>query len=218
MAAPAAVRFAFDEVTHRYTVDGQTIPSVTQVLRAAGLVDYGDIPEPVLKYAAERSVAVHLACEYFDQDDLDPDSLDPEVMPYVAAWRSFRLRYPGDILACEQRHLGNLNGFHYGMTLDRLVNFVTHKRERLAILDIKCTRKIHPWNGVQLAGYAIGMTTSGTVAKRLSHYRRLLVQLKPDATYQLHECEDANDGEVFAAALRIAHWKISNRGDPGYAG
>lgn len=211
MAATAAVRFAFDEITHRYTVNGEQIPSVTQILRESGLVDYSGIPEATLHYAAERSVAAHLACHYYDQNDLDPDSLDPVILPYVAAWRQFREDCPLEILASEQSYLGNLDGLQFGMTLDRLVQFKYHPSTE-TILDIKCTAAIHRWNAVQLAGYAIGLA-SGKPAKRLARYARLIIHLRKDASYDLHPCEDSNDGEVFAAALRIAHWKMANTRD-----
>ena len=196
----------FDRAHHRYEADGVLVPSVTQILRAAGLVDsYDGIPDHILQFAADRSTAVHLACCYYDDNDLDPDSLDVQLQPYVAAWRRFRLDYPGVILASEQMYLGQLADLQFGMTLDRLIKFGNGKT---AILDIKCTREIYRHHAVQLAGYACGLESVGTPATRLFLYRRLIVQLKPNATYQLHECTDPSDGDIFAAALQIAHWKL----------
>jgi hypothetical protein len=199
-----APSFTFDPATHVYKVDGLPVPSVSQILREAGLVDYDGIPPAVLAYAADRGTAVHLACEYYDQDDLDPDSLDPQLAPYVAGWRRFRLEHPMRIVASEKMFLGKLHGLQFGMTVDRVVEIEGQD----AILDIKCTREIEPSHAIQLAGYVIGLVPGGTPAKRLELYRRAVVQLKPDASYCFHEFKDPADGEIFAAALRIACWKL----------
>ena len=204
----AAINFRFNETNHEYTVGGVRVPSVTQILESAGLVDYRGIPAETLRYAADRGTAVHLASVYYDEEDLDPDSLDFEVAKYLAAWRRFRQEHNFQIIESEQRHLGELHGLQFGMTVDRVVKI----DGRLAILDLKCSSKVYGWCGVQTAGYAIGLG-NGTVAARLATYRRLVVQLKPDCTYRLHEYSGSMDGEIFAAALKIAHWKIdSNRG------
>ena len=202
----------FDRAHHRYEADGVLVPSVTQILRAAGLVDsYDGIPDHILQFAADRSIAVHQASVYYDDNDLDPDSLCLEVAKYVAAWRRFRLEHEFKILASEQMHLGKLNGLQFGMTLDRLIQFAgSNGSGKTTILDIKCTREIHRHHAVQLAGYACGLESVGTPTTRLLLYRRLIVQLKPNATYQLHECTDPSDGDIFAAALQIAHWKMQN--------
>ena len=202
----AAINFQFTEATHEYTVDGIRVPSVTQILESAGLVDYRGIPPETLRYAAERGTAVHLASVYYDQEDLDPDSLDPQVAKYLAAWRKFRLEHEFQVLESEQMHLGELNDLQFGMTVDRVVKI----DGRLAILDLKCSSKVYDWCGVQTAGYAIGLG-NGTLDARLAVYRRLVVQLKPDCTYRLYEYSGPMDGEIFAAALRIAHWKMGTQ-------
>ena len=204
-----ATTVQFDPAIHRYTVDGREVPSVSQILRTAGLVGYDGIPEPILRRAAERGTAVHLACRYLDDDDLDPDSLDPELQPYVAAWHRFRMNtHELEITQSEQMYVGELGGLQFGMTLDRLAKFGRQK----TIIDIKCTSRIERHHAVQLAGYACGLEPSGSPAKRLGLYRRLVVQLRKDATYALHDCDDPQDGEIFAAALRIAWWKMNGKG------
>ena len=132
-----AAALTFDPIRHAYAVDGVPVLSVTQILKAAGLVDYDGIPEHVLRYAAERGTAVHTACEYYDQDDLDPDTLDPQLAPYVAAWMQFRKQHPFKIMASERMYLGQFDGLRFGMTLDRLADM-----QGSTILYIKCTSRI----------------------------------------------------------------------------
>ena len=195
-----AVNFQFDESTHTYTVDGVRIPSVTQILETVGLVDYKDIPRDVFAYAAERSVAVHSAAEFFDQHDLDIDSLDPQVMKYFIGWKNFRQDYPFEVFESEKIHVGELNGLKFGMKADRVVKL---GKGQIGVYDIKCTSKLHPAYGVQTAGYVLGLgfKCDPEVA------RRFVVHLRPNSLYQLHEYKDPKDGEIFEAALKIAWWK-----------
>lgn len=198
------IEFTFDAETHTYVAGGTKVPSVSQILQTVGLVDYAGIDPAVLKYAAERSIAVHLACEYLDSDDLDMDSVDPLIAGYVAGWCAFRRANIFMTYESEQPHIGELHGRRFGMTPDRLVTFGD---QRHGILDIKCTTKIHEWASIQTAAYAIGLSAEGTAEERVRKYRRAVVHLRRDGTYKFHEFKDAEDGEVFAAALQIAHWK-----------
>src|SRR6516225_10876900 len=76
----------FDEETHVYTVNGEELPSVTQILKAARLIDYSMIPQPILQAAAHRGSAVHQILELLDNDLLDPASeIDGGIAGYVGA-------------------------------------------------------------------------------------------------------------------------------------
>src|SRR5690348_16409857 len=78
----------FEPDNHVYTVNGIVVPSVTQILEP--LVDFSKIPAAVLEYAKLRGEAVHLACELYDQNDLDIDNLDTVIVPYLEAWIKFK--------------------------------------------------------------------------------------------------------------------------------
>ena len=76
----------FDESAHVYTVARVQRPSVTQILKDAGLIDttwYTD-------EARERGRAVHLATQFLDEDDLDWDTVLPQYGGYLAAWERFK--------------------------------------------------------------------------------------------------------------------------------
>jgi hypothetical protein len=198
------IEFTFDADTHTYTAEGTKVPSVSQILQTVGLVDYAGIDPAVLRYAAERSTAVHLASQFWDEGDLDLESVDPLIAGYVSAWKSFRTLHPFTITASERAGIGDLDGMRFGMTLDRLVDFGDR---RMCVLDIKCTTKVHEWAAIQLAAYAIGLAAEGTPRERLMKCRRAVVHLKRDGIFKFHEFKDPNDGDIFACALRIAHWK-----------
>jgi hypothetical protein len=89
-----ASMLVFDETLHRYTLDGEPLPSVTGILQRAGLVDFSQIPTFVLAAARERGTKVHRAIHFYNEDDLDVAGfrdLFPDYWPYVAAWIKFRL-------------------------------------------------------------------------------------------------------------------------------
>lgn len=100
----------FDPVAHRYTLDGEVLPSVTQILQASGAIDFSHVPQPILLTARDRGSAVHRACHFYNEDDLDVDAFAaeyPEYWPYLSAWIDFR-RDSGFELATDFAQLGAL--------------------------------------------------------------------------------------------------------------
>jgi hypothetical protein len=85
-------QIVFDELTHTYTMEGERWPSVTGVLQRAGLIDFSDIPGPIMAAALDRGSAVHRAIHYYNENALDVDDFArtfPAYWPYVCAWLSF---------------------------------------------------------------------------------------------------------------------------------
>ena len=88
---------AFDAATHTYTLDGLVVPSVTQILKAVGLIDFSHVPLHILAKALDRGTQVHRAVHFWNDRDLDVDRFArefPDYAPYLDGWRRF----------CEQRH------------------------------------------------------------------------------------------------------------------
>ena len=76
----------FDPITHTFRINGVPVPSVTQALKAADIIDdrfYTD-------EARERGIAVHAACHYLDEECLDWETVAPEIVPYVEAYQRFK--------------------------------------------------------------------------------------------------------------------------------
>lgn len=84
----------FEPWGHQYTVDGRFVPSVTQVLSAAGLIDLDGIPADILRRAGERGTRVHQAAALLLRGQLDWASVDPEIGGYVLALDSV-IRHTG---------------------------------------------------------------------------------------------------------------------------
>jgi len=86
------IGLTFDEIAHRYELDGVTVPSVTGVLKAAGLIDFSGIPADTLEAARRRGTAVHQAICYYNENDLNVEqfAIDyPDFAGYLLAWINF---------------------------------------------------------------------------------------------------------------------------------
>jgi hypothetical protein len=139
----------FDERTHTYTLDGSTLPSVTEILEAAGLVDYSFIPPATRQMALDRGSAVHQATAFDDEGDLDEASVPDNIMPYIQGWRKFK-QDEGAIFE-QIEHRGYHPQFQYAGTKDRRVRLPRRSKSPFD-LDIKCG-KAQPWVWIQIAAY-----------------------------------------------------------------
>jgi hypothetical protein len=105
-----AEMLTFDAATHRYTLDGVPLPSVTGILEWAHLIDFSRIPQDIRSAALTRGTAVHQACHYYNEGDLDVAGFEqdfPTYWPYLSAWITFR-RDSGFVLEESLEHLGTL--------------------------------------------------------------------------------------------------------------
>lgn len=188
----------FDTATHTYRVGGQPIPSVTQILEASKISDFSGVPPEILRHAADRGTAVHQACWFDDQNDLDESSLHPEVTGYLNAWRRFRDEQDIAITLIETRVYSSMG---FAGTFDRLV---TMPKWGEAMLDLKTGEETASWR-IQLAAYVRGFY--GKLAPKC---RRGAVKLRRDGTYSLHwyEMRDmVRDWNVFAGALTVYQYR-----------
>lgn len=65
----------FNEVEHTYTLNGKQLHGITGMLSRQLFPDkYKDVPEFVLKRAAERGTRIHQDCEFADSTGLEPDT------------------------------------------------------------------------------------------------------------------------------------------------
>ena len=180
----------YDPDKHIYTYRGETLLSVTQVLDICGLIS------PFCKddAAATKGTYVAQATHYYDEGDLDVENLNDQLLPYVFAWKQFKVDSNCRIIAAEERvwhpH------FMFAGTLDRRLIL----RDLEAILDIK-TGQPEPWHALQTAGYA------ECFDRPLSRYS---LYLRPDGGYKLKKHENTDDGEVFFGCLYLALWRQRN--------
>lgn len=193
----------FDRASHTYTLGGRHLPSVTRVLDQLGT--YAGIPAHVLERKADIGDAVHLASEMYDRDELDMRSVPEEIAGYVAGWVRFREEAGFVPRSIEERVWSDRHQF--AGTLDRTGTFTQLKGVRpnaLALIDLKCTYRLLPAVGPQLAAYSAAWEERNT-PQRIKH--RFAVRLTADGQYELKEHTDITDRSVFFSALTLFFWK-----------
>lgn len=193
--------FTFDEARHLYMdAEGVVVPSVTQALKANGLINFDHVQPSVLEHKRQLGVLVHRAAELYDHNE-DPDDYDipDEVREYLAGYIQFRIDCGFDPTLIEARQLGELHGMVYGMQPDRagLINDEAH------VIELKCGAAAHPAWGVQLAAYTTGLYGRGTKVKRAA------VQLGKQFPrgYKLHPYDEPNDYQIWACSLVQTIWQ-----------
>lgn len=192
--------FLYDDASHKYTLDGRNLTSVTQALKGAGLVEYDSIPASVLERARLRGTAVHAACHYLDDgDSLDWTTVDPEIVGYIRAWENFKKETGVEILAMETPMYHPV--YFYSGTPDRDIRL----NGRRGVLDLK-TYEVKDWTGIQLAGYEMMMRGKDAPLDRWGLW------LKQDGKYRLTPFKDYNDEKVFLSCLTITNWKLNHNG------
>ena len=177
--------------THTYLYDGCALPSVTQILDAEGFIDKTWFTE----YGRDRGRMVHKATALDDMDDLNEESLDPVLVPYVEAWRKFK-KDSGFII--EEIEVPKVElQFKFAGTPDRIGAL----NGRRTVLDIKHIAL--PWTALQLAAYECLDTPP---------LRRVAIELKDNGKYNLKEYKDRQDRMIFFSALACFNWKKNNNG------
>lgn len=167
----------FYDTGHIYELDGERVPSVSEITRFLSREIYGDVSQYKLDHAAERGTKVHKLTEALDKyGEIEAPS---DILPYLQAYLAFRAEHKVEWREIEKAH------YHpdklYAGTIDR-VGMVDGKT---CIVDIKTSSSLKkPLYGAQL-----------------NLYRMMLPNLEIDALYILHL---KNDGKYKLVELPIA--------------
>jgi hypothetical protein len=185
----------FDVDKHRYSVDGQHMPSVTQILQEAGLVDTTWFTTE----GRSRGTYVALMTEAYDMGTLQNPRVHPEMRAYLDAWIAFRGAMKFDIVERERaRYQPRMK---YCGTPDLVGTYFGE----WAIIDIKTGGKL-PHYPIQTSGYQ-GFW-AGRIGKKP---RRFCLYLKKNGTFKLQEhTNDQDDWQIFCSCVQLWHWKKEN--------
>lgn len=191
----------FDDAAHRYTLNGVELPSVTHILNDV-LDEYSDIDPETMRRAQERGTAVHKTCELYDKDQLDFESLDPVIAPYLEAYIRFLSETGFNPQVIEQ----SVNSLKYGYagTLDR-IGAPKRSKNRWQV-DIKTSSALGKSVGPQTAAYDQAAREGGWIEPK-EKVQRFALQLKDDGNYRLVPFDSATDFNVFLSALTIYKFK-----------
>ncbi len=163
----------FYDKGHIYMMDGERLPSVSDLCRFINREVYGDAPAWAMEAAAERGTAVHKATE--DLDRTGAASIDSDWAGYLEAYRKFLTEHDVEWELIE--HPDWHEEHHYAGTLDRYGN-VDGLR---TLVDLKTASKVQkPLYGASMNLYRMMLERRGRAVERL-----LILHLKKDGTYKL---------------------------------
>ena len=180
----------FDESNHTYTLDGRRLISVTQAL---SILDDRWKVDP---FYLERGRLIHLATEYYDNDELDESTVDERIRPYLEAykkfckdthfavqWIEYKLSHPSYQYAGKIDKIGQLNGC-------------------LVIIDLKSGAKAKVDELQAIAYRELCLVNNIPVKKQFDLY------LHDDGTYKLEPVEIPKRlMPIFLACLKIAQYR-----------
>jgi hypothetical protein len=205
----------FDPALHRFTLDGEVVPGVSSILKAADLgVDYSGVPPAVLEYARMRGHHIDACCTLLDQGVLDWESVAEEAKPYVDAWDAFKAGT--GFRPTHQQPVGYHPELNYCGIPDC---FGFMGRTDVWCVDRKATDRVYRSYGLQLAGYTMPCMVYGdgapdkVIAAGLP-ITRAVVQLKKDGTFKVYAEDNPkvfspDDWDTFKAACVVARWKAA---------
>lgn len=166
----------FDRETHTYTLDGEVIPSVSEITRFIAKEVYGECDPVMLSNAAERGTAVHEATETLDKHRTV--EVSDELNPYLAAYVKFHKEHE---VVWDEIEWSVHCGTAYAGTLDRY-GWVDGEP---CILDIKTTCNI---SSKHRRLYEAAQNLYRIAIGRSYQVKHLyILQLKKDGNYKLIE-------------------------------
>ena len=185
------MKLEFDPEKHEYRLEGELVPSVTELLKPITDKGYANINPAVLQEAARRGTEVHGACESIDYG-LDVEDVGTDIIPYLDAYTAFLRDYKPEWLGIEDMVYGSFSAWwgslDYAGTIDRW-GMIDGK---LAVLDIKTVaspsvrQKI--CTALQTILYSRALTICGKSEK--TPEMRYALYLKKDGTYNLVDLDD----------------------------
>ena len=179
----------FDSAQHTYSLNGRRLPSVTEVIREAGLMGDCDF------YTEEgriRGSYIAQAIKLHEDNDLDMESIDPAIRGHFDQYLQFKEKSGFKVFSCEELVCDEVHGYA-GM-----LDLWGELKDEL-IVDVKCGAA-QPWHSLQLYAYR---RAKKSVAKVANLYLS-------DDSWKLVERKDRNNEAVFLAALALVKWKHNN--------
>jgi len=197
------MNITFSEELHEYKDDkGNIIPSVTQIIKDSGVMDFSGVSADVLDDASERGEIVHLITELYDRLELDDSTVDPQLSGFLQAYIKFRFDFK--IVQFKAIESMIFHSAGYAGTLDRMAVDVDDK---IYLYDIKTGIK-HPAHDLQVAAYAY----SQSYCKPDEIGIMGTLYLSDDGTYRFVKTENKLFSfQVFTSILLLYKWKQANK-------
>ena len=189
-------KIEFNEALHEYRVGGILTPSVSQILKAKGIMEsFRHNPT-----ALNNGTAIHRALELHDLGKLEESSLDKRLAKCIQLWEKFKKEIGVIcVLGAEERVCF---GVMYAGTIDRILSLNSGKK---MILDFK-SGSPQPWAALQTAGYAMAYDITNH-----KEYERCCAKVHWDMDRIIYKpYNDPADFNSFMAMATVYHWKKNN--------
>lgn len=188
--------FHFEASDHTYWWNGRRIPGTTEILKSAGVISEFGFNE----HARVRGTAVHAACHYLAEGDLDMASVDPAIVGYVKAYEQFLVDTGFKPEICEKPTMHPV--LLYGTTPDQIGPI----KGQMVVVDFK-TGTMRKWTALQTA-----FQTMATFPDTYLTIGRACLELHEDGTYKPAWFTDETDFDVAMGMLTVLAWKNENMG------
>lgn len=195
---------------HRYELNGNAIPSVTQVIHDVGMM-------PGIEWASqesrERGTAVHDVIRFLEEGGVEPESVDERIEGYVAAYEAFKTDWEWECLAHEVPFASPI--WNYGGKFDQIG---TEPSGKTWLIDFK-TGPSSPWHAIQVCGGYLPLIVEAVQRNDLpldqlpSDCRT--IHLRADGTWKPDLLIDIsyNDARTaFRSALNLWNWRTRHHG------
>jgi len=159
------------------------LPHVTEIIRAAGMIDVKWFTD----WARDRGTALHSATVLYDRGELDEGSVDPRIAGQLGAYKAWHREMAPKLIAIEEL----IEGDGYCGRPDRVCRI----HGMTWVVDIKAGAEAASWHGVQLAAYAHALDPPHLALRRANLY------LRESGRYLFRRRANPKDWPRFAAAL-----------------
>ena len=190
---PDFPELVFQEEPHLYLLDGQCIPSVSNIMEPLRHAHYDGISEATLRNAAARGTAIHNAIENFIKFGII--DIPKDYRGYFDAFLDWWAQVQPEVIGSEIRMYHKL--MRYAGTCDLLctINGETH------LIDYKSTSSVSEMTcGVQLEAYAQALASHNVEVAHKS-----ILHLKSNGKYKVVDfvAHDAPRWRVFGACKTV---------------
>lgn len=166
----------FNPERHEFTNRGVVVPSITQVLAFAGIVDFSFVEDEKRLFAMKRGKSVHWLTQLDDEGALNYRKVPKFLRGYRKAWNNWKER-SGFVPKVVEKWMISPLGF--GGIPDRFGKLGASK----AVVELK-TGAVAEWTKFQLAAQCVLIEPRISMART---FRRIGVSLQPDGEYKVKE-------------------------------
>lgn len=195
MGSSEVAPFVFDAEAHRFTLGGVAIPGITKTLALTGFTD----PTWFTDEARDRGTAVHRACWFLAEGDLNWSTVDPAILPRVKQFEAFLDEYKPKLMMAERPMCSRL--YRFGGIPDFVFSF----GGELSIVEVKTGR----------GGLAAKLQTAAQkvlIEENNAHVkidRRYAFELSGNGGYKFRPHTDPGDKTMFLNMVAAVHRRVN---------